>query len=137
MLGRVRLKPSLGSHWDGSWDIGALGKRQSGFFRGEEHEPRAVGDEQSNNGDLLRSGKFSLWKCALILFDVTFYAFACWELRGGFLCQSYKYKLDHKIKEISLQLNISLICVVWGGVHIPFHFVKGQLQANGFQLGYF
>lgn len=84
MLGRVRLKSHLGSHWDGSWDIGALGKRQSGFFRGEEHEPRAVGDEQSNNGDLLRSGKFSLWKWALLLFDVTFYAFAGWELREDF-----------------------------------------------------
>lgn len=70
MLGRVRLKSHLGPHWDGSWDIGALGKRQSGFFRGEEHEPRAVGDEQSNYGDLLRSGTVSVWK--LVLFNVTF-----------------------------------------------------------------
>lgn len=53
MLGGVRLKSHLGSDWDGSWDIGAFGERQSGFFRGEKHEPRTVGDEQSNNGDLL------------------------------------------------------------------------------------
>lgn len=103
MLGRVRLKSHLGPHWDGSWDIGAFWKRQSGFFRGEEHEPRAVGDEQSNDGDLFRSGKFSLWKEPLLLFNVTFYALAGCEFREEILCHGYKYKLGHKIKEISQQ----------------------------------
>lgn len=105
MLGRVRLKSNVGSHWDGSWDIGALGKRQSGFFRGAEHEPRAVGDEQSNNGDLLRSGKLSLWKWALLLFDYFLRVFRL-GIAGEILCHSYKYKLDHKIKERSHQSNI-------------------------------
>lgn len=57
MPGGVRLKSDRGPDWDGSWDIGAFGERQSGFFRGEEHEPRTVWDEQSNHGDLLWSGK--------------------------------------------------------------------------------
>jgi len=95
MLGRVRLKSHLGPHWDGSWDIGAFWKRQSGFFRGEEHEPRAVGDEQSNNGDLFRSGKFSLWNQSFDLFCLILLVVNCTRI----LCHGCKYKLGHKIKE--------------------------------------
>ncbi len=51
---------------------------------------------------------------------------------GGFLCQSYKYKLDHKIKEISLQLNISLICVVWGRVTFPSTSLKVNYRLMAF-----
>lgn len=135
MLGRVRLKSSIGSHWDGSRDIGALGKRQSGFFRGEEHEPRAVGDEQSNNGDLLRSGKFQLLKCALLLFDVTFYVFVCWELRGIFVSKLQIQTRSQNQRNISAIKHLTDMCSL-GRCHIPFHLVKGQLQASGFQLGY-
>ncbi|KAL0167971.1 hypothetical protein M9458_036193, partial [Cirrhinus mrigala] len=34
MLGRVRLKSHLGSHWDGSWDIVAFS-----VVRNTNHEP--------------------------------------------------------------------------------------------------
>lgn len=55
--GRVRLQPGLGPHGHRARHLGALGKREGGVFRGSEHEPRTVRDEQPDHGHLLRPGR--------------------------------------------------------------------------------
>lgn len=53
----VRLQPDLGPHGHGARDLGALGQRQGGVLRSPEHQPRALRDEQSDHGHLLRPGR--------------------------------------------------------------------------------
>lgn len=53
----VRLQPDLGPHGHSARDLGALGKRKGGVLRSQEHQPRALRDEQPDYGHLLRSGR--------------------------------------------------------------------------------